>query len=81
MPNKVNSDAAKIYGTVNKKQREQLLEWAGSLGMTMNQFVGLCTWMGAKALMRSIEPEKMLTPEQWVALGMAAKNAGLTNEE
>jgi hypothetical protein len=74
-------ESAKIYGTVNQKQREQLIEWANSLGMTMNQFVGLCTWMGAKSLMRTIEPEKMLTPDQWVALGKAAKDAGLASPE
>ena len=60
---------------------DAIMAAADDYGMSIAGFGGLCTWMGFKAVMRSIDPEKMLTTDQWVDIIEAAKNRGLVEEE
>lgn len=44
---------------------DQMTTWAEGLGMSQAQFIGICAWVGARTVMRTLEPEKFFSTEQW----------------
>lgn len=59
---------ARIWGTVSPERYDKLRAWADELGLQFSQYVGLCTWLGAKQLQRSISPEEVITPDMWAQI-------------
>jgi hypothetical protein len=72
----------RIWGRLPDEKDAQLKEWADSLGMSYSAFISLCVWVGAKQIMRTVEPEKIFTPDQWADLIEVAQERGiLKNDE
>ena len=58
-------DTIRMWTRFTPEKYAQLEKWADDQGMTMSQFVSICAWVGARQVMRMLEPEKFFTTEQW----------------
>lgn len=58
-------DTVRVWTRFTPEKAAQLQKWADEQGMTLAQFVSLCAWVGARQVMRTLEPETFFSPEQW----------------
>lgn len=70
-------DYSRIWGRISNEKGKQLQQWADELGIPMMQFIGLCAWMGAHHLMRSFQPEKFITGDQFADIVLNLKQKGV----
>lgn len=61
-------DKVRIWGTFPLDKAQKMREWAESIGIPQAQFFSMCAWVGAKQVMRVVEPEKVFTPAEWAAI-------------
>lgn len=67
----------RVWASLSDEKLETMKEWADSLGVPLSYFVGMSAWVGAKTIMRTVEPEKIMSPEQWAAIIKASQDIGL----
>lgn len=58
-------DAVRVWTRLTPEKYDQMVEWSEKLGMSLAQFVALSAWVGARQVMRTLEPESFFTTEQW----------------
>lgn len=76
-----NKDTKRIFVTLEASKVDAILAAADDYGMSYSNFGGLCAWIGFKTMMRSIDPEKMLTVDQWVDIIEAAQKRGIVTDD
>ena len=62
------SESKRIWGRVAPERFDQLQAWAEELGMNFSQYIGVVSWIGAKALNRQLNPEQVLDSKQWAGI-------------
>lgn len=58
-------DTTRVWTRFTPDKYEQMQAWSDQLGMTLSQFVSICAWAGAQQVMRTLEPSRFFTTEQW----------------
>lgn len=71
----------RAWFTLEESKVDAILAAAQDYGMPTSSFAGLCTWVGFNSVMRQINPEKMMTAEQWVDVIEAAQKRGLISDD
>jgi len=71
----------RLYVYVNPEMMEKIREYSRKLGLTLSQFSNLCITAGMNAVIRAVEPEKILSVEDWQRIMEAGQRAGLPVEE
>lgn len=71
----------RVWASLSDEKLGTMKEWADSLGVPLSYFIGMSAWVGAKSIMRTVEPEKIMSPEQWAAIIKATQNAGVEVSE
>lgn len=59
------SETNRVWTRLTPEKYQQMEAWAEQLGMSLAQFVALSAWVGARQVMRTLEPETFFTTEQW----------------
>lgn len=58
-------DTTRVWTRFTPDKYQQMQAWSDQLGMTLSQFVSICAWTGAQQVMRTLEPNRFFTTEQW----------------
>jgi hypothetical protein len=58
-------DAVRVWSRIPTEKYEKMSQWAEQLGMSVASFVAVTSWVGARQVMRTLEPETFFTTEQW----------------
>lgn len=75
------SNTKRVWLTFETSKVDAIIAAAEDYGMPVSSFAGLCAWIGFKTIIRQIDPDKMLTTDQWVDIIEAAKKRGLVDEQ
>lgn len=59
----------KLYVRLPAERVTDIKALADEIGMVYTQFGGMCLWMGYKAYLRQVNPEKILSMDQLAQLG------------
>lgn len=75
------SNNKRLWLTLEGSKADAITAAAEDYGMPISSFAGLCAWIGFKSIIRQIDPDKMLTTEQWVDIIEAAKKRGIVDDQ
>lgn len=56
----MDEEMVRIWGKMPASKAKKIKEWANSVGLPLMQFVSISVWVGAKEVMKTLEPEKSL---------------------
>lgn len=65
MPFGKPTNTMRVAGRVTAEVNKEIDFWANYLGMQKTSFLSLCIRIGLNGIIRSVSPEKLLTPEDW----------------
>jgi len=71
----------RLYVYLNPDAMEKFRDYSKRLGLTLSQFGNLCITAGMNSITRILEPEKVLSVEDWQRVIEASKRAGLKEDE
>lgn len=60
--------AKRVYARVSDEVAEKVVMYSGKYGLTQSQLYGMAIQAGLGAIIRAINPEDVMTPEQWAKL-------------
>mgnify|MGYP000613269017 CR=1 FL=1 len=61
----------KIYVRLPQERIDEVKALADEIGMKYTQFGGMLIWMGFRAYLRQVNPEKLFSPEMLAEMGKA----------
>lgn len=79
-PSNIQDNTKRVAGRVTPEVDLQIDEWATKLGMTKTSFISLCIRAGLTTVIRTIQPESLLTEADWQKILLAGQNAGVKSE-
>jgi hypothetical protein len=59
------AELKRIWSAVTPELNKKLTDYSNELGVTKSMLINLCVRTGFQALERAINPERVLTKEQW----------------
>jgi hypothetical protein len=74
---KLMATTVRITGRVPLELNDQIEKMSLQLGMGKTAFISLCIRAGINSVIRSINPEKMLSTEDWEKILKVGKDLGL----